>query len=85
MMDALILLAVGLAGYTGGSNWWPLAGAVVLTVAGWWRKVWLLRSHPVVPLSSKMTTYFVVSVAINLAFAWTSFLAGIFLRWLLAD
>ena len=54
-----------------------------MTVAGWWRKVKLLRQHPQVPFSSKMTTYLVASIAINLGFATLSLLAGRAARYLL--
>ena len=43
----------------------------------------LLRQHPQVPFSSKMTTYLVASIAINLGFATLALLAGRALRLLL--
>ena len=66
MLELLILAAMAFAGYAGGSGWLALAGAAAMTVGGWWRKVQLLRQHPRVPFSSKMTTYLVVSIVINL-------------------
>ena len=54
-----------------------------MTFGGWWRKVRLLRQHPQVPFSTKMTTYLVVSIVINLAFATLSLLAGRAARYLL--
>ena len=57
------------AGYVGASGWWVLLAAAAMTVAGWWRKVRLLRQHPQVPFSTKMTTYLVVSIAINVGLA----------------
>ena len=57
MLEFLILAAIACAGYAGGSGWLALAGAVALTVGGWWRKVQLMRQDPQVPFSSKMTTY----------------------------
>ena len=76
MLEFLILAAMAVAGYEGGSAWLALAGAAAMTVGSWWRKVALLRQHPTVPFSSKMTTYLVVSIAINLAFATASLVAG---------
>jgi hypothetical protein len=54
-----------------------------MTAAGWWRKVRLLRQHPQVPFSTKMTTYLVVSIAINLGVATLALLAGRIARHLL--
>jgi hypothetical protein len=81
MLELLILAAVGWAGYTGISGWCALAGAAALTAAGWWRKLALLRRHPQVPLSTKMTTYLLVSVGVNLGFAVAALIAGRFARW----
>ena len=54
-----------------------------MTIGGWWRKVQLLRQHPQVPFSSKMTTYLVVSIVINLGLAVASYIAGhVLRRWL---
>jgi hypothetical protein len=83
MLEFLILGAMALAGYVGGSGWWVLPAAAAMTVAGWWRKVKLLRQHPQVPFSSKMTTYLVASIAINLGFATVALLAGRIARYLL--
>lgn len=83
MLEFLILAAMAFAGYAGGSGWLTLAGAIAMTVGGWWRKVRLLREHPRVPFSSKMTTYLVVSIVINIVFATASYVAGRALgRWL---
>ena len=76
MLEFVVLAAVAFAGYAGGSGWLALAGAAAMTAGGWWRKVTLLRQHPQVPFSSKMTTYLVVSVGINLGFATASLLIG---------
>ena len=62
-----------------------LAGAAALTAGGWWRKVQLLRQHPRVPFSTKMTTYLVVSVVINIVFTTAAYIAGQVLRRWLAD
>jgi hypothetical protein len=83
MADALILAAVAYAGYAAAPGWWVLLGAAAMTVAGWWTKVALLRRHPSVPFSTKMTTYFVMSIAINLGFATLTYLAGHAARWVL--
>jgi hypothetical protein len=83
MLEFLILAAIACAGYAGGSGWLALAGAVALTVGGWWRKVQLMRQDPPVPFSSKMTTYLIVSVGINLGFAAASLIAGRAARFLL--
>jgi hypothetical protein len=83
MLDALILAGLVVAGYHGASGWMVPAGAAALTVGGWWRKVQLLRQHPQVPFSSKMTTYLVVSIGINLGLAAASLVAGRAARYLL--
>ena len=83
MLEFLILAAVAAAGYADAPGWSALLGAGVITFAGWWRKVRLLRRHPRVPFSTKMTTYLVVSIVINLGFALGSYLGGRLLRgWL---
>jgi len=81
MLEFLILGVMAWAGYAGGSGWLALAGAAALTVGSWWRKVQLLRQHPQVPFSTKMTTYFVAGVVINLVLATASLTAGRALRW----
>jgi hypothetical protein len=84
MLEFLILAAMACAGYAGGSGWLTLAGAMAMTVGGWWRKMQLLREHPRVPFSSKMTTYLVVSIVINLVVASGCYIAGRALKlWLL--
>ena len=83
MLEFLILAAVAFAGYAGGVGVVGAAGGGAMTIAGWWRKVKLLRQHPQVPFSSKMTTYLVASIAINLGFATVSLLAGRIARYLL--
>ena len=83
MLEFLILAAIAIAGYVGASGWWVLLAAAAMTVAGWWRKVRLLRQHPQVPFSTKMTTYLVVSIAINLGVATLALLAGRIARHLL--
>lgn len=82
-LDFLVLAAIAFAGYAGGSGWLVPAGAIALTVGGWWRKVQLMRQSPSVPFSSKMTTYLVVSIGINLGFAAASLIAGRAARYLL--
>ena len=83
MLDFLILAAIAFAGYAGGSGWLVPAGAVALTVGGWWRKVQLMRQEPPVPFTSKMTTYLFVSIGINLGFAAASLVVGRAARFLL--
>lgn len=85
MIDALVLAAVAYAGYAAAPAWWALVGAAMLTIANWWTKLRLLRQHPRVPLSTKMTTYLVVSIGINLGFAAASLLVGRILARLLQD
>jgi hypothetical protein len=85
MLELLILAAMAFAGYAGGSGWLTLAGAAGMTVGVWWRKVRLLRQHPQVPFSSKMTTYLVVSIVIYIGLAAASYGAGRALRRWLAD
>jgi len=80
MLELLILAAVAVAGYAGASSWSMPAGAVALTIASWWRKVRLLRQYPQVPFSSKMTTYLVVSIVINVVFSAASYIVGHALR-----
>ena len=85
MLEFVILAAMAVAGYEGGSAWLALAGAAAMTIGGWWRKMGLLRQHPQVPFSSKMTTYLVVSIAINLALAMVSLIAGWAARYFLGS
>lgn len=84
LLEFLILAGVAWAGYVGAAGWWLLAGAAAMTVAAWGRKIRLLRQHPQVPLSTKMTTYLIVSIGINLGFAIAALIAGRFARWWLA-
>ena len=81
MLEFVILGAMAVAGYAGGSGWLALAGATALTVGSWWRKFQLLRQHPKVPFSTKMTTYFVAGIVFNLLLATASLVAGRLLRW----
>ena len=85
MSELLVLAAVALAGYADAPGWSVPMGAAALTAAGWWRKVRLLRQHPRVPFSTKMTTYLVVSIVINVVFAAIGYIAGHALRRWLAD
>ena len=85
MLEFQILAVMALAGYADVSGWSVLAGATALTLASWWRKVCLLRQHPRVPFSSKMTTYLVVSIVINVVFSAASYIAGHALRRWLGD
>jgi hypothetical protein len=83
MLELLILAAMVFAGYAGGSGWLTLAGATAMTIGSWWRKMQLLRQHPRVPFSTKMTTYLVVSVVLNFVFTVASYIAGqVLRRWL---
>lgn len=80
MIDLAILASIVFAGFASMPAWSVLAGAAALTIAGWWRKLWLLRQQPVVPFSSKITTYLVVSILINFGMAASAFLVGRILR-----
>ena len=83
MLEVLTLAAVAAAGYADAPWWSAPLGAGAVTLWAWWRKVRLLRQHPRVPFSTKMTAYLVVSILINLGFALGSYLAGRLLRgWL---
>jgi hypothetical protein len=83
MVEVLVLAGLAIAGYSGAPVWLALLGAAVVTADGWWRKVRLLQQEPRVPFSSKMTTYLVVSIAINAGVAVASLLVGRAARWLL--
>ena len=83
MLELLILAGLAYAGYAGLPVWWVLPAAALVTAEGWWRKVSLLRQAPQVPFSSKMTTYLVVSIALNIGFAVTAYVLGRAARWLL--
>jgi hypothetical protein len=75
-LEFLILAGIALAGYAGWSAWWVIPAAAAMMVGSWWRKVQLLRQHPQVPFSTKMTTYLVASIGINLGFATASLVLG---------
>ncbi len=81
MFELLILGVVAWAGYAQEAGWWVLVGAAALTLTGWARKIWLLRQHPQVPLSTKMTTYLVVSIGLNLTFTALALIAGRIAHW----
>jgi hypothetical protein len=83
MLEFLILAAMAFAAYVGVPGWWVLPTAAAMTAAAWWRKVRLLRQHPQVPFSTKMTTYLVASIAINVGFATLALLVGRIARYLL--
>jgi hypothetical protein len=83
-LEFLMLAGVAWAGYAQAAGWWALAGAAAMTLTGWTRKIWLLRQHPQVPLSTKMTTYLVVSIGLNVVFAALALIAGRVLHWWLA-
>jgi hypothetical protein len=85
MLELLILTATALAGYADASGWAVPAAAAALTVVSWWRKMRLLRQHPQVPFSSKMTTYLVVSIVLYIVVVWASYGAGAALRRWLGD
>ena len=76
MLEFAIIASLAAAAYLDQPGWWVLVAAAGMTTASWWRKVRLLRQHPNVPFSSKMTTYLVVSIAINLAFATAGYVVG---------
>jgi hypothetical protein len=80
MLEALILAVVVLAGYADWPGWSVLAGAAATTLAGWWRKMRLLRQHPRVPFSTKMVGYLVASIVINVGFSAVSYIIGQLLR-----
>jgi hypothetical protein len=83
MLELPILAVVALAGYADASGWSVPVGAAALTIASWWRKMRLLRQHPQVPFSSKITTYLIVSVVIYVGLALVSYGAGLAVRrWL---
>jgi hypothetical protein len=46
VIECLILAAMGWVGYAGWAIWWVLPAVALTTVAGWWRKVHLLRQAP---------------------------------------
>jgi hypothetical protein len=81
MLEFLILAAVAAAGYADAPGWLAFLAAGATTLVTWWRKMRLLRQQPRVPFSTKMTTYLVVSILINLGSALASYLAGQALRW----
>ena len=81
MLEFLILAAVAYAGYVGAAGWWILAGAAATTSVTWARKIQLLRQHPRVPLGTKMTTYLIVSIGVNLAFATAALIVGRIAGW----
>ena len=85
MLGGLILAIVAAAGYANGPWWSTLLGAGAVTLAGWWRKIRLLRQHPRVPLSTKMIAYLVISIVINVGAAFASYLAGQVLRFWIAQ
>jgi hypothetical protein len=85
MLEALILAVMVLAGYADWPGWTVPAGAAAATIAGWWRKVRLLRRHPQVPFSAKMTGYLIASIVFNVIFSAASYVAGQVARWWLGE
>jgi hypothetical protein len=81
LVEYLILASIAGVGYAGLPAWWVLPATAVMTAAGWWRKVGLLRQHPQVPFSIKMRTYFVVGIILDLCLASACYAAGRGLRW----
>jgi hypothetical protein len=75
-VDYLILALMVAVGYAGWPLWWVLPATAVMTAAAWWRKVGLLRQHPQVPFSSKMITYFVVGIVLDLLLATACHVTG---------
>jgi hypothetical protein len=81
MLEFLIIVIVAIGGYAGAPWWLVLVGAAGLTIEGWAMKLMLLRQHPKVRLSSKMTTYFVTGVLANVGFASLSYIFGQLVWW----
>ena len=84
-VEYVVLAGMAWVGYAGWAIWWVLPAVAVTTAAGWWRKVYLLRQAPQVPLSSKMITYFVVGIVMNMILTAAGYLAGQVLRRWLAE
>ena len=84
MVEFLVLAAMAGVGYAGGPLWWVLPATAAITVAGWRTKVGLLRQHPRVPFSTKMKTYLVVGIILDACLATGCYVAGRWLRWLVA-
>jgi hypothetical protein len=80
-VEYVLLAAMAWVGYAGWAIWWVLPAVALMTVAGWWRKVALLRQAPGVPFSTKMITYFVVGIVLDLVLAILFYLAGRGVRW----
>ena len=78
MLDGVMLLAAGVAGFADASPWFILLTAGVLTIEEW-AKLWPLRS-PAVTLSVKMITYFVTGIAANIFCATASYAMGMTAR-----
>jgi hypothetical protein len=69
LAEYLILAAMAGVGYAGWPLWWVVPATAAMTMIAWWKKVGLLRQHPQVPFSSKMITYFVVGIVLDLLLA----------------
>jgi hypothetical protein len=81
LLEYLILAAMAGVGYAGWPLWLVLPATAAMTAAGWWRKAGLLWQQPRVPLSSKMITYFVVGIVLDLLLAAACYAAGAGVRW----
>ena len=80
MLTYAVIVALGLAGYAGYPWWLVLAGAGILTLGAWWRKLLQLGREPHAAWTSKATTYFVTGVVLDIALAALCFGAGRLVR-----
>lgn len=80
MLAYAVIAALCLAGYAGYPWWLILAGAGILTLRAWWRKLLQLRHELRAAWSSKATTYFVTGVVLDIALAALCFGAGRLVR-----
>lgn len=74
LLEHIMVLVVGIAGFAGAPSWFVLLVAAGLTIEDW-AKLWPLRS-PTVTLSAKMITYFVTGIAANIFYAAVSYAVG---------
>ena len=78
---SVLVLALGLAGYLGGTAWLVPAGALCLTLADW--RPWRPGRAAGIAWTSKATTYLVTGLIADLGLAAAAFLGGRMLRRLL--
>ena len=78
LLDHIVLLAAGIAGFANAPTWLILLTAGALTIEEW-AKLWPLRS-PAVTLSVKMVTYFVTGIVANVFYAAASYAIGTLAR-----